>query len=313
MPAGHTRDIAHEISSLIIERIEAGVPPWRRPWDVTGASGRPLRAKGEAYTGINSIYLWAVADACGYRSRFWMTKKQAQALGGNILPKEAPALSVFFSSGTKREQTSLYGDTSARTFRFMRSYLVYNCDQIEDLPDHYYPDPLRESEPTPSEHQTAIDAFFKPIPIDVRHGGNEAYYSPGGDYVQMPHKRSFHSSDHYVATLAHEMSHATGASHRLARKFGKRFGDKAYFAEELVAELSASAISAQLGLPSELHASHASYIDGWLALMKADKTAIITASAQAERAYRWLSAHSAKTTQAQSAEVAHAASLPAHS
>lgn len=60
------RDVAQEITNLIIATIEAGTLPWRRPWKKTGMGGAPLRAAGVPYTGINRLYLWAVADHYGY-------------------------------------------------------------------------------------------------------------------------------------------------------------------------------------------------------------------------------------------------------
>lgn len=291
------RDIAQEITDLIIAKIEAGVMPWRRPWQCAGGGGRPLRAQGKPYTGINSLFLWAIADACGYRSRFWMTRRQAQELGGEVRSGERCSPSIYFNSMQKTETNAVTGDTSSRFIRFMRAYSVYNCDQIDGLPPHYYPDPIPADHAAPSKRQPAIDAFFKPIPIDVRHGGDRAFYAPGRDFVQMPPKSSFISADHYAATLGHELGHATGASHRLARTFGKRFGDKTYAFEELVADITSGLICSELALPPELHDNHASYIANWLEILRGDKSAIITAAAKAERAFDWLSAWSAPQTQ----------------
>src|SRR3546814_10973231 len=79
-----------------------------------------------------------------------------------------------------------------------------------------------------SDHQAEIDAFFTAIPADVRHGGNEAYFSPTFDYIQMPNRSAFTSIDHYASTRCHETVHWSGHVRRLARIFGKRFGDAAY-------------------------------------------------------------------------------------
>lgn len=281
------RDLAQEITDIILARIEEGVAPWKRPWRSFGG-GRPRRAQGQAYTGINSLLLWAIADCQGYNSQYWMTRKQARDLGGRVRRGEPSSPSIYFNTFTKVAQPTLTGEGGSITIRFMRSYDVFNCDQIDDLPSHYYPQPMAHEQAEPSQRQTAIDAFFSPIPIEVRHGGNQAFYSPGGDYVQMPPKASFLTHDHHAATLAHEMAHASGASHRLGREFGRRFGDKAYAFEEMVAEITSGTICSELGLPPELHDNHASYVAGWLSIMKGDKSAIITAAAKAEQAYRWL-------------------------
>lgn len=285
------RDIAQDISDLIIAKIETGVLPWSRPWSVLGASGRPLRHNGEPYSGINTLYLWAAADTCGYRSRYWMTYRQATDLGGQVRRGESGTISVYFNQIRKADVDVVSGEEVSRTVRFMRAYVVFNCDQIDGLPPYFYGAATPEP-PTPSEHQARIDAFFAPIPIEVRHGGDRAFYNPTHDFVQLPHKASFRSSDHYASTRAHELTHATGASHRLARTFGKRFGDKAYAFEELCADMGAGICCSELGLPNELHDSHASYIAHWLSVLKADKTAIIHAASKAEQAFRYLAAFS---------------------
>ena len=310
MKRGTKRDIAQEISNLIISKIETGTLPWRRPWTSIGAGGRPLRANGVPYTGINAVFLWAMGDASGYRSRYWMTYKQAKDLGGQVRSGEESSISVYFNSINKTEVDRVTGEEATKNIRFMRSYAIFNADQIDDLPEHFRPDVLKLVEPTASERQSAIDAFFDPIAVEVRHGGDRAFYSPGGDYVQMPPKAAFRTSDHHAATLGHELGHATGAAHRLGRTFGKRFRDKAYAFEELIADCTSGIICAELGLPCELHDSHASYIEGWLKILKADKTAIITAAAQAEKAYKWLAAFSQSAEETE--ETTDDARIPAH-
>ena len=288
MPKKASRDVAAEITALIVKKLEEGVPPWSRPWSVSGAGGRPLRHCGTAYSGINSLYLWAIADTRGYRSRNWMTYRQAAELGGQVRRGETGSLSVYFSTFAKTETDRATGDEVRKTVRFLRSYIVFSADQIDGLPAHFYPAPVELLPPTPSEHQAAIDAFFARLPLDVRHGGDSAFFNRAFDYIQMPPAAAFRTMDHYASTLAHETVHWTGHEHRLARTFGKRFGDAAYSFEELVAEIGSGLICADLGLPNALHESHASYVDHWLRILRADKTAIIHAAAKAEQALAYL-------------------------
>jgi antirestriction protein ArdC len=112
--------------------------------------------------------------------------------------------------------------------------------------------------------------------------------------------------DHYASTRLHELGHWTGHASRLGRTFGKRFGDRAYAFEELVAEISAGLGCAELGLPNELHDSHASYVGHWLGILKADKTAIIHAASKAEQAFNYLRSFSA----ASAAEAAESTAFP---
>jgi len=289
-PARTGRDAAAEISAIIIDRLEKGVPPWTRPWRTSGSGGRPLRHCGTPYTGINNLLLWALGDMHGYRSRYWMTYRQASELGAQVRRGEQGALSLYYSSFKKTETDAVSGEAVERSIRFLRHYIVFNADQIDGLPGYYYPPEVPATPLSPSLRQAAIDSFFAAIPADVRHGGNGAFYSPTFDYIQMPKRSSFISMDHYASVRVHETGHWTGHGDRLARSFGKRFGDKAYAFEELVAEITAGLVCAELGLPNELHDSHASYVGHWLGILKADKTAIIHAASKAEQALAYLTA-----------------------
>ncbi|MGR3495499.1 ArdC family protein [Citreimonas sp.] len=241
-----SRDVAAEITDLIIRKLEEGVPPWSRPWRCSGAGGRPLRHCGTPYTGINTLYLWALGDAMGYRSRFWMTYRQAEALGANVRRGETGAISVYYSSFKKTEEHPETGKEVEKNIRFLRHYVVFNADQIDALPAYFYAPEEAEIPVEPSTRQAAIDAFFDAIPADVRHGGNQAYFTPTFDHIQMPSRTSFRSMDLYASTRCHETVHWSGHSDRLARTFGKRFGDKAYAMEELVALSGQSAPPATL-------------------------------------------------------------------
>lgn len=296
-----SRDVAAEITNLIIRKLEEGVPPWSRPWRVTGAGGRPLRHCGTPYTGINTVYLWAIADANGYRSRYWMTYRQAETLGGHVRRGEQGSLSVYYSSFKKTDADPVTGAESERSIRFLRHYVVFNADQIDRLPAYFYPSDDTPAPIDPSLRQSAIDVFFDAIPAEVRHGGDRAYFHPTFDYIQMPHRRSFKTMDHYASVRAHETTHWSGGTSRLARTFGKRFGDKAYSFEELVAEIGSGLACAHLGLPNELHDNHAIYVAHWLGILRADKTAIIQAASKAEQAFNYLLGFSA--AQAVAAEV----------
>ncbi len=178
-------------------------------------------------------------------------------------------------------------------------------DQIDGLPAYFYPSDEPEQPLIPSERQAAIDAFFTGIPADVRHGGNQAYFTPTFDHIQLPNRTAFRSMDHYASTRCHETVHWSGHSSRLARTFGKRFGDKAYAFEELVAEIGAGLCCADLGLPNVLHDSHASYVAHWLGILRGDKTAIIHAAAKAEQAFAYLKSFGAASKAQPAADRMH--------
>ncbi len=107
----------------------------------------------------------------------------------------------------------------------------------------------------------------------------------------MPTFESFGSAERYYATLAQEMTHWTRHPSRLDRDLGRqRFGDAGYAREELVAELGAAFLCADLGLAPEPREDHAAYIASWIQVLKNDKRFIVSAAAHAERAVAWLAA-----------------------
>ena len=123
----------------------------------------------------------------------------------------------------------------------------------------------------------------------IGHGGVQAYYTPGPDRIQMPPFETFVDAEGYYATLGHEMTHWTRHPTRLDRDFGRqRFGDEAYAREELVAELGAAFLCADLGLALEPRPDHAAYLASWLQVLRQDKRFIFSAAAHAERAVAFL-------------------------
>ena len=272
---------AARITQEIIARLEAGTRPWIKPWRGVAAS-RPLRACGVRYKGMNVFWLWLVADMCGFGSPYWMTYKQAQALGGQVRKGEKSTIAIFYKSYTKQLDAPEAGGPDEETRRVLKAYPVFNADQVDGLPERFHPVTVELVEPEGRE--AAFDAFFAAVPATLRHQGDSAYYEPVVDRITMPPAELFTGYDHYYATLAHELSHWTGHSTRLDRDLKHRFGTSAYAAEELVAELSSAILGAELGLPVAHLDNHASYIDHWLKLLKDDDRAILTAAAKAEEA-----------------------------
>ena len=182
---------------------------------------------------------------------------------------------------------------------FLKSYSVFNAEQIDGLPARYY----AQAEPRlhPVERVERAERFFGRTGADIRHGGSMAYYAPQPDCIQMPAFESFRDAESYYATLAHEVTHWTRHASRLAREFGReRWGDEGYSMEELVAELGAAFLCADLGLTPEVREDHAAYIASWLKVLRNDKRAVFTAAAHAQRAADYLHRF-------QPSEVAHAA------
>lgn len=277
---------ADTITNAIIDRLEAGVRPWVKPWR-PGIGGRPLRANGDPYKGINCFWLWLCAEGAGYTSRTWMTYKQAQTLGGQVREGERSQIAIFYKSYSKIVESPVTGDSSDEMRRVLRAYAVFNCDQIDGLSPDFYSSPVIIVPPAddlPIRAQRFIDA----LPIKVQQRGDHAYYDRIADSITMPPVEMFSTRAYFASTLAHEAGHASGHPGRLNREFGKRFGDNAYAFEELVAEMTSALLGADLGLPTSHIDDHAAYIGSWLKVLRKDSRAIMTAAAKAEAAAGYL-------------------------
>lgn len=285
-------DIYTRVTNRIVADLEQGIRTWTQPWNAEHAAGRitrPLRHNGQPYSGINILMLWTAATACGFSAPIWMTFKQAIELGANVRKGEKGSPVVYASKISRTETDERTGEETERDIPFMKAYTVFNVEQIDGLPAHYY----AQAEPQidPVQRIEHAESFFAALGADIRHGGTMAYYAIGPDYVQMPPFECFRDAESYYATLAHECSHWTRHGTRLARDFGrKRWGDEGYAMEELVAELASAFLSADLGLTPEVREDHSAYIASWLNVLKNDKRAIFTAAAHAQRAADYLHA-----------------------
>lgn len=275
-------DIYARITQQILAQLEAGVRPWTQPWKAGTSVSRPLRHDGTPYNGVNVVLLWGEAASRGFSCSTWMTFRQALALGAHVRKGERGA-TVVYANHIVREEANDTGEAVEQRIPFLKAYTVFNVDQIEGLPDRY-------GEPAvqcinPDERIAGVDTFFQNCGADIRHCGGSAYYAPGPDTVQMPPFECFENADGYYSTLGHEMTHWTRHPTRLNRDFGRqRFGDLGYAREELIAELGAAFLCADLGLALEPREDHAAYIASWLQVLKDDKRFIVWAASHAQKA-----------------------------
>ena len=283
------KDVYSRVTDKIIADLEKGVRTWMKPWNAEHAAGRitkPLRYNGQPYNGINVLMLWSAAVAEGYSAPIWMTFRQAKELGANVRKGEKGELVVYANTIVRTEENA-DGEEVEHAIPFMKGYTVFNVEQNEGLPSHYYQ--LAEPVLDPVERIDHAESFFAATKANIRHGGNQAYYAIGSDRIQLPPFESFRDAESYYATLAHETTHWTRHPSRLDRDFGrKRWGDEGYAQEELVAELGAAFLCTDLGITPEVRDDHAAYIGSWLEVLKKDKRAIFTAAAHAQRAVDYL-------------------------
>jgi antirestriction protein ArdC len=280
------KDIFQRVTDQIVNAIEAGTESYRMPWKTSGGFiASPINAVSKKpYRGINVLILWATAQEKGYTSGTWGTYKQWQELGAQVRKGEKSANVVFWKFFDLEEKGGAEAtpEKGSKRVPMARDYWVFNADQVEG-----YQNP-EETKLTRGERIAQAEEFFRGLEIDLRPGGNRAYYSPSMDSVHMPAFEAFKEPLFYYSVLAHETTHWTGAEKRLNRDMKSRFGTEGYAMEELVAELGAAFLCAELSLPTDPRIDHAPYIASWLQVLKNDKRAIFTAAAKAQEALNWM-------------------------
>ena len=290
--ASHTqRDIYQEITNSIIAAIEAGAGDCILPWHRKGAMlSIPANAiTKRSYNGINVFLLWVTAESMGYLTNEWATYRQWQEAGAQVRKREKSTTIIFYKEIRTGEIDEDTNEEEIR--RVARAFRVFNAAQV----DGYESPTLSLPEtPNPIAHHDAADALIASTGADIRHGGQNAFYRATEDYIQMPLKSLFtgtetmNGTEGYYAILLHELTHWSGHRSRMNRDLKNRFGSDAYAMEELIAELGASFLCAELAVTPMLRPDHAQYIAHWLDVMKADKKALFTAAARAGEAVKFL-------------------------
>ncbi|WP_205602510.1 ArdC family protein [Chelativorans alearense] len=289
---GARRDRANlysEITDKIIAELEAGRVPWVQPWGTAAAKaplGLPKNAStGRTYSGINVLLLWGAVIERGFSGQSWLTFRQALSLGGNVRKGERGTTVVYADRFVPEDEKRRARETGedAQAIPFLKRFTVFNTDQCENLPE----DVQTAAPPAPTGLiEPRFEALIEATGIDFRIGGNQAFYVPAHDYVQVPPPQAYFEPVNWHRTALHELGHASGAPHRLNRDLSGSFGSKKYAFEELIAEINAAFCCASLGIVPTVR--HADYIGSWLEVLREDNRAIVLAASQASKAADWL-------------------------
>jgi antirestriction protein ArdC len=271
------RNLHSEITSRILTALHAGTVPWRKPWSQAASGGMPCNAvSGRAYSGANVVLCWLTAQERGYTSPRWLTFKQAIEAGGAVRKGEKGTTVIFVSTFAKANDAG-----ELRNVPFLKSFTVFNVAQCDGLPAH-----VTGAKPVaarnPDERDAIAEAFAGATGATIHHSGAQAYYRRATDSVTMPAFTAFDNSAAYYGTLFHELTHWTGAEHRLNRDMGKRFGDASYSAEELVAELGSAFLCAEFQFDRE--ENNAAYIAHWIKFLTEHEKAFVAAASAASKA-----------------------------
>lgn len=277
------KEITERLTDRMLAQLEAGTAPWRKPW--TGDGGMPASiSTGRPYRGYNWFAVSLDAMEKGFASRWWGTYKQIDKYGGKVRKGEK-ATPVIFWKILKREEKVSSGETLTKSIPMMRYYNVFNVEQADglELPPRFRP-VEREPLEVPAACGVALDAY-KDRP-EVRHdGGDRAFYRPDTDKIHLPKESAFESPEAYAETLFHELVHSTGHQKRLDRfeTGATRFGCEEYAKEELVAEMGATLLASILGVEIDEN-QPAAYVASWLQKLKDDRSLLISAAQQAQKA-----------------------------
>ncbi len=271
-------DVYAIINVKIIEQLEKGTVPWRKPWAEAGLPKNLI--SGKYYRGINMMLLAME----GYEHNLFITFKQLQGIGGKVRKGEKAHMVVFWSvlEPQQSETASSEEGKEPRKKTILRYYYVFNIAQCENVPEKYLPS-VRETTDIPT-----CESIVKGMPQcpPIKHKEQRAYYNFKEDFVNMPKKRSFKNDESYYSTLFHELVHSTGHESRINRQTlteMSEFGGEIYSLEELVAEIGTCYLLSHVGISSQFQQS-AAYIQDWLKKLRNDKRFIFTAAKASQKA-----------------------------
>jgi antirestriction protein ArdC len=288
-------DIHQHVTDQIVAMLDQAKGNFCLPWHTPGSIMRPINvASAKPYQGVNILALWAEAEKRGYGSGIWGTYRQWAAAGAQVRKGEKAAYVVFYKEATGSRDAAAADDAaqSAEPARRLvtRASAVFAVEQVDgyNLPEPPPRDPVIAN--------ARAETFVAATRARIIHEGHRAFYRPSTDTIHMPPRFVFigtstsSPTEAYYSTLFHELTHYAGHEPRCNRQLGKRFGEHAHAMEELVAELGAAFLCADLQITCTPRIDHAQYLAHWLAVLRHDKRAIFSAASKASEAVAFLSA-----------------------
>ena len=283
-------DYIDQVAAGIIKQLQEGTAPWQKPWEA-GERFMPYNStSGNAYRGMNAVWLMSQAQARGFDDSRWMTYKQAAGQDAQVRKSEKGTAIQFWKwEGLEpvRDKNGKpvldgQGEPQKQHVRYEKprvwTAVVFNAQQIDGLPDPAERPALPEWE----RHERA-EAILSGSQVGIQHKpGDRAFYRPSTDTITMPDRGQFPSGDRYYATALHEMGHATGHESRLGRDLSHPFGSEGYAREELRAEIASLMLGEQLGVGHD-PGQHAAYVQSWIKALQNDPREIFRAAADAEK------------------------------
>ena len=187
-------DVAQIITNQILESLDKGVVPWRKPWRTELPKNM---VSGKAYRGINLLLL----AFSPYASPYYLTYKQIEELGGYVVAGSKGFRIVYWRI---LEHVSPEGEVTE--VPLLKYYVVFNLEQVGGIPEGKIPK-TEKAVIRPIESCEKI-ASGMPNPPELI-GASHAFYNRSKDQVGMPAKGLFVNSEEYYSTLFHELVHST--------------------------------------------------------------------------------------------------------
>jgi antirestriction protein ArdC len=291
-------DIYQQVTDRILKQLEQGVVPWRKTW----GNGLPKSlTTGREYRGINILLL----ASAGYSSRYWVTYREAQRLGGQVRKGEKATPVYFWHWRTQEELAKLAKKTGKKNLAPCTCFLsfAFNLEQVEGIsrPD----DDLANHQHDPVARADSLIEVMPDKPEIVHQAQAQPAYNRRNDRVTLPHLGGFESAAEYYTTLFHELMHSTGHPKRLDR-VAEAEGDRMerYSFEELIAEFGASFLCSFSGIENRATEElTAAYIDSWAQVFRKDNRILMRAASAAQRGADYIRGKIAPETAGEHAEV----------
>ena len=240
---------------------------------------------GDRDWGAKVIY-WSPMIICGGKG-----KENSEGCG-KFYPKTRAPIGTHQCPKCKKK----YAAKDDKEILTVKEYTVFNTEQAiwEEGKNPFNPEAVEEKVEPFTDQEIVDEAHEIVMPyvevegVQLKHGGNAAYYSPTQDLIQMPEIKDFESGAFYASVLYHETIHSTGHENRLKREGVTKphsMHSDSYSYEELVAEMGTMMLCALAGHENAdtIKNSHA-YCQGWVKSFKEKPKMLIQAAASAQKA-----------------------------
>ena len=283
-----------QIANRFIAALQEERIPWHQEWQNVIAPYNAVTGRG--YRWLNYFWLACIAMDKNYADPRWCTFNQAKDKGWKVIKGEKGTRVEFWSmydTKTKKKLTPSQVEKLRDTLELSEFhdrvkpisnvFTVFNGEQLDGIPKLKVENRRLFST---AELIELRDRLLKNMELRLREGGNEAFYSPTNDYVNMPMIEWFDGADGYMSTFLHESAHASGAKHRLNRDLSGRFGSESYAKEELRAEIASAFTASATGIKYEQSPTienHAAYIQNWIKVLENNPNELFAAINDAEK------------------------------